>query len=155
MPKETSSDTGTSALFRIAGAGAALAFGAMVATLFALRRSSGGGFEFEINALAIISFVAAASVAWFYWRMIERMAVGRAPERRRKKFVIFSIGLLLIGVLAFLYPMKFVPPEKRADVFSGLVLAFTVIAGVGFVMLKVKRFLDADQQRAEDDGPAN
>src|SRR5690242_20595909 len=139
----------TTALFNIASYGAALAFGVMVATLFALERTP-NGLSFKLNAAAIISFLVAAPVTFFYWRLIARMATERAPEQRRKKFIVFSAGLLLIGVMAFLYPLKFVPAEKRKDVFIGLALAFGCIGGVGLVMLKVRRFLEADLKSSED-----
>src|SRR6476469_2430821 len=84
-------------LFRIAGIGASLAFGAMVASLFALKPVP-DGLSFELNAGAVVSFLVAGSFAWFYWRMVERMAVEKAPTQRRKKFVLFSIGLLIVGV---------------------------------------------------------
>lgn len=139
----------TSALFNIASYGAALAFGVMVATLFALERTP-NGLSFRLNVGAVVSFLVAAPVAWFYWRLIARMATERAPEQRRKKFIVFSVGLLLIGVMAFLYPLKFVPPEKRKDVFIGLALAFGCIGGVGLVMLKVRKFLEADLKHSEE-----
>jgi uncharacterized membrane-anchored protein len=138
----------TSALFNIASYGAALAFGVMVATLFALERTS-HGLSFRLNAGAVISFLVAAPFAWFYWRLIARMATERAPEQQRKKFIVFSAGLLVVGVMAFLYPLKFVPAEKRFDVFVGLALAFMCIGGVGFVMLKVRKFLEADLKSSE------
>ena len=140
----------TSALFNLASYGAAVAFGVMVATLFALERTP-HGLSFKLNAGAVISFLLAAPVAFYYWRLIARMATERAPEQRRKKFIVFSIGLLLIGVMAFLYPLKFVPAEKRKDVFIGLALAFGCIGGVGVVMLKVRKFLEADLKSSEDD----
>jgi hypothetical protein len=138
----------TSALFNIASYGAALAFGVMVATLFALERTP-HGLSFRLNAGAVISFLVAAPVTWFYWRLIARMATERAPEQQRKKFIVFSAGLLVVGVMAFLYPLKFVPAEKRFDVFVGLALAFLCIGGVGFVMLKVRKFLEADLKSSE------
>jgi hypothetical protein len=139
-----------SALFRIAGVGASLAFGAMVASLFAIKPVP-DGLAFELNAGAVISFLLAAIFAWFYWRMIARMAAEKAPEQRKKKFVVFSLGLVLVGVISFLYPLKFIPAEKRQDVFIGLALAFACITGVGVVMWKVKKFLDADLKRSEQE----
>ena len=58
---------------------------------------------------------------------------------------------MLVGVISFLYPLKFIPPEKRWDVFVGLSLAIACIGGVATVMWKVKKFLDADAKRAEED----
>lgn len=147
QPEQTSN---TSTLFRIAGLGASLAFGAMVASLFALK-SAKDGFTFEVNAVTVIAFLAAATFAWFYWRMIARMSAEGAPEQRKKKFVAFSIGLILVGFISFLYPLKFIAEEKRKDVFIGLALAAGCIAGVGLVMLRVKRFLDADLKKSEED----
>jgi len=141
---------GSSTLFRIAGVGASLAFGAMVSSLFALK-SRPDGFAFELNAITIVAFVAAAALGWFYWRMIARLATDRAPQPRKKKFVVFSIGLVLVGIVSFLYPLKFIPKEKRKDVFIGLALAAGCITGVGFVMMKVKKFLDADLKKSEED----
>lgn len=140
----------TSTLFRIAGMGAALAFGAMVASLFALKPAK-EGLTFELNAGAVISFLIAATFAWFYWRVIERMASEQEPQPRKKKFVVFSIGLVLVGIVSFLYPLKFITAEKRKDVFIGLALAIGCIAGVGVVMLKVKKFLDADLKKSEEE----
>jgi hypothetical protein len=140
----------SSGLFRIAGVGASLAFGAMVASLFAVKATP-GGLTFELNAATVIAFIAAALLAWFYWRLVERMAADKAPQQRRKKFVVFSAGFLLVGLVSFLYPLKFIPAEKRFDVFVGLGLAVCCIAGVAFVMLKVKKFLDADLKRSEED----
>jgi heme/copper-type cytochrome/quinol oxidase subunit 3 len=142
--------TNESGIFRIAGIGAALAFGAMVASLFALR-STAAGLVFEVNVMAVIAFVASAVVAWFYWRLVARMATDKSPELRKRKFVLFSIALLVMGVFAFAYPLRFIPPEKRADVFIGLALAITVLTGVGFVMGYVIKFLNADQKRAEEE----
>ena len=79
------------------------------------------------------------------------MAFGAAPEQRRKRFILFSIGLAVVGVVSFLYPLKFVPAEKRRDVAVGLSLAIACITGVGCVMFKVKRFLDADEQQTEEE----
>ena len=149
MTTTNAEKSSSSALFYLAGAASALAFGVMIATLFAVERST-SGLVFRLNVLAVISFLVAAPVAWFYWRLIARMAAERAPEQQRKKFVTFSAGLLFVGLLAFLYPLKFVPAEKRMDVFIGLALAFMCIGGVGFVMLKVRKFLEADLKSAED-----
>ncbi len=138
------------ALFRLVGVASGLAFGGMVASLFAVK-STPGGLVFELNAGAVISFVVCAVIAWFYWRVVERMAMGAAPQQRRRRFKLFSAGLLLVGVISFLYPLKFIPEEKRKDVFIGLALAIGVLSGVGYVMCHVKKFLEADEKRTEDE----
>jgi hypothetical protein len=58
---------------------------------------------------------------------------------------------VLVGVVSFLYPMKFIPGEKRRDVFIGLALAIGCIGGVGFVMWKVRNFLEADLKHSEEE----
>jgi hypothetical protein len=141
---------GNSTLLRIAGLGSSLAFGAMVASLFALKPVP-NGFSFELNAGTIVSFVLAATFAWFYWRLVARMAAEKSPQQRKRKFIVFSLGLVLVGIVSFLYPLKFIPAEKRGDVFTGLALAVACIIGVSAVMWKVKKFLDADLKRSDDD----
>jgi hypothetical protein len=139
----------SSGLFRIAGVGASVAFGAMVGSLFAVKATA-EGLMFELNLAAVLAFVVAGIFAWFYWRLVARMATDKAPQQRRKKFIVFSVGLILVGMVSFLYPLKFVPAEKRWDVFVGLSLAAACITGVGLVMWRVKRFLDADLKRSEE-----
>jgi len=158
MPNESGIKTATptgadSTLFRIAGFGASFAFGAMVASLFALKPVP-DGLSFELNAGAVVSFIAAALFAWFYWRLIARMATDPSTPRK-KKFLIFSAGVVVIGIISFLYPLKFVPASKRADVFIGLALAIGCITGVGIVMWKVKKFLDADLKHTEEEERGN
>ena len=148
MSDEQKPSGGSSAFFRIAGAGSSLAFGAMVASLFALQHGP-SGFSFRLNALTVIAFIVAAIFAWYYWKLVARMATEQAPVQRRKRFIVFSIGLVLVGVIGFLYPLKFIPPEKRKDVFIGLALAVGVLSGVGFVMRKVIKFLDSDLKKTE------
>ena len=151
MVKSNDSAAGSnSTLFHIAGFGSSLAFGAMIATLFAVN-SGPAGLAFEVNASAVLAFLVAAPLTWFYWRLVARMAAEKAPEQRRKKFLVFSIGLLLVGVLAFLYPLTFINPEQRQDVFIGLALAIGCLSGVGFVMLKVRKFLEADLKESENE----
>ena len=156
--KDKNKSGGMSPLFHIAGLGAAVAFGAMVASLFALNPAA-NGVTFQLNAATIISPLVATPFAWFYWRLMARMAVEKTPQQRKRKFIVFSVGLMLVGLVSFLYPLKFIPAEKRQDVFIGLALAVGCITGVGFVMWKVKRFLDADlkssqeQENSEDRRP--
>lgn len=147
---EAHSTGGPKAIFRIAGVGASLAFGAMVATLFALKPVP-DGLTFVLNVPTVVAFVVAAFVAWMYWRMVERMALEKAPAQRKKKFIVFSVGLVLVGIISFLYPMKFIPEEKRRDVFIGLTLAICCIIGVGLVMWKVRNFLEADLKQSEEE----
>ena len=150
--KKEAKPVSNSTLFRIAGFGASLAFGTMIATLFALKIQP-TGVSFELNIWVVISFFMAATAGWLYWRMVARLAVGGAAKDQKRKFQIFSLGLILLGVVGFLFPLKFIPPEKRMDVFIGLSLALACILGVGLVMWRVKKFLDADLKRSEDGEP--
>lgn len=151
--KELKDAKSTQTLFRIVGLSTAVAFGAMVGSLFAVKNTP-SGLAMELTVGAVVAFVAAGAVAWLYWRMVARLTTSVTPGAKPKfppRFAAFSAALILIGFGAFLYPLRFVPDEKRTDVFVGLALAIAVLAGVGFVMWKVRNFLEADAKRSEDE----
>jgi hypothetical protein len=53
--------------------------------------------------------------------------------------------------VSFLYPIQFVPAEKRWDVLVGLFLAVLILSGIGFVLWRIRNFLEADLKRSEDE----
>jgi hypothetical protein len=136
---EPESDTGnTRVLLRIASLSTAFGLGCAVASLQALRwNASGLSFHFSSGTLA--AFALGAAVALIYWR-----AAANSPLAARRG----SVGLAIIGVGLFLYPLRFVSAGKLPEIMAGLGVAIVALSIVGFMLWRVGRFLESDARQA-------
>ncbi|MDB6121875.1 MAG: hypothetical protein JWQ71_868 [Pedosphaera sp.] len=125
----------------------ALAFGCMIASLEALR-PSGTGFSFEVTFRTLIAFMLGGTIAFPFWRLILN---GSNWSQRKLTIVGVSLVLLLLllGVGAFLYPLRFVPKDKLPEIRTGLITAVFALSGVGLLLWGVKRFIDSDEKQEE------
>jgi hypothetical protein len=125
----------------------ALAFGCMIASLEALR-PSGTGFSFEVSFKTLIAFVLGGAIALPFWRLILN-----GSNWSRRKITLVGGGLvavlILLGVGAFLYPLRFVPKSQLPEIRTGLVTAVCALSGVGCLLWGVKRFVDSDEKQEE------
>ena len=126
----------------------ALAFGSMFATLEALRPDA-AGFSFEPSYKTLIAFVAGGTIAFPLWRLI--LNGTRLGQRNLNLATGGMIVLLLIlGVGAFLYPLRFVPRDKWPEIRTGLLTAVCALSGVVCLLWGVKRFVDSDEKAEQD-----
>lgn len=131
-------------LYPIFTASTALAFGCMFATLESLRPDS-AGFTFELSYKTFIAFVAGGAIAFPVWRLI--LNGTRLGERNLSLATGTMVVLLLVvGVGAFLYPLRFVPRSKWPEIRTGLLTAVCALSGVAGLLWGVKRFMDADEK---------
>jgi hypothetical protein len=92
-----------------------LGIGALFASLTVLEPTE-HGFEFRWTPYVIPAFAVGSLLAWAYWRMVFRLAFrGQDPVRAARRLKRAVIGLLALGILAFLYPLRFVAAERRTD----------------------------------------
>jgi hypothetical protein len=126
----------------------AVAFGCMLATLEALRPDA-DGFSFEVTYKTLIAFVAGGVIAFPLWRLILN---GTKLGQRNLNLATggMVVLLLVLGVGAFLYPLRFVPREKWPDIRAGLLTAVCALSGVACLLWGVKRFVDADEKEEAD-----
>ena len=127
--------------YRIASLGTALGFGAAAASTASLR-SSPVGFSFQLSPATFIAFAVGAAVGLIYWKLV----ASNSKAARRASFLI-----ALAGVGLFLYPLRFVPAGNLHDLIIGLILAACALSIVGFLLWRVKRFLDTDSQQSGED----
>lgn len=122
----------------------ALGFGCMVATLEALRPDS-AGFSFDVSYKTLIAFIAGGAIAFPLWRLILN---GTRLRQRNLNLATGTmvVALLVLGIGAFLYPLRFVPRDKWPDIRFGLITAVCALSGVACLLLGVKRFMDADEK---------
>lgn len=123
--------------------------GLMLASLAALR-SSEQGFYFVWNLWVLLAFLTGAGLGVSYWltamKLGELEAVNPAHARRKQQtFKLVAALLAFVSIFAFLYPMKFVKPEKRGDVRGGLIMVpfFVIPALTGWYF--AKRFLEKEE----------
>jgi hypothetical protein len=129
----------TQTFMRIVTLSTAAPLGFAVAAAQSLRLSP-SGFSFQISTATFVAFLAGAIAALLYWRI----AAHGALDARRA-----SLGLAVVGVGLFLYPLRFVPSGKLLEIAVGLGTAACALSIVGFLLLRVKRFLDADARRVD------
>jgi hypothetical protein len=55
--------------------------------------------------------------------------------------------------VAFLYPVRFIPHQKRADVVVGLSLAVLVLSTIGYMVYTIVHWLEQESESAEDEEP--
>jgi nitrate reductase gamma subunit len=71
-----------------------------------------------------------------------------SASRKRRVAALSLIGM--IGLISFLYPLRFVPSEKFGEIFAGLGMAACVLSAIGGILFAIRRFLDADEQRTKN-----
>jgi hypothetical protein len=133
--------------------------GMMLASLAALR-SDEQGFFFVWNFWVLLAFLVGAGLGVSYWltamKLGELESVNPAHARKKKQiFKLVAALLAFVSIFAFLYPMKFVKPEKRDDVRGGLIMVpfFVIPALTGWYF--AKRFLEKEEaETAREDSAA-
>ena len=119
----------------------ALGLGCLLASLTVLDLGH-GGIEFHWSNLALIAFPAGAALAAGYWILVFRLGSADETASTRRKLYSASAFMLLLAFAAFLYPLRFVTPEKRNDVLIGLGTAVVALSCVGYMIRTVVRMLE-------------
>ncbi len=126
-------------LFKIASYATALAFGAALASDQALARDA-SGFSFHLSMGTPAAFAVGFVAGLIYWKIVLAGSTGgRALLLRVSSFL-----LLLGGVAAFLYPVRFLPAEKLPEVFTGLSTAAVALSLVAFVHRQFKNYFERE-----------
>jgi len=126
---------------RIARLGTAIAF-AITGGVLAAVRNSGSGLVLEFNAWVIPGVLLGAGVAWAYWHFILTRVVDR-ESGDNKRFVLYTVLLGVLGLLCFLYPIRYVTRGSMSDVLQGVLMALVVVGAIGYLIWLVARLLNA------------
>jgi len=129
----------------------ALGIGGVVSSL-TLLSSGPNGFEFHWSNLALPAFLIGALLSTGYWWIVFRMS-SRSTVAEQKFLTIASILMLVLGVVAFLYPIRFIPQQKRADVIIGLSAAILVLGTIGYIIYSLVHWLEQDSEEGPPEGP--
>lgn len=123
-------------------AASALGLGAMLASLTFLDKGP-HGFEFHWSPLALPAFALGIILSSAYWWIVFRMT--NRPGQLGAGFLTgASAAVMVLAILAFLYPIRFIPAAKRADVVIGLSLAVLVLGTIGYIIHTMVRWLEQE-----------
>lgn len=154
MTTESPARASASSFIWLATAATSGGIGVMLASLASLR-SNEQGFFFVWNLWVLLAFLVGAGLGVFYWVSaiklsgLEEVDPARA-KKKKQTFKLVTALLAFVSVFAFLYPMKFVRPEKRDDVRGGLIMVpfFVIPSLTGWYL--TKRFLEKDEADNDD-----
>lgn len=140
--------------FRVVMVGSsALGSGALLASLTVIRQGR-LGIEFVWSNLAIPAFLLGALLCCGFWWLVFRLEARQGDEQRqRRRLLVASAALLLLAFGAFIYPMRFVVPERRTDVLIGLGAAIAVLSVVGFMIRTVVKWLEEEADQTDSPAP--
>jgi uncharacterized membrane-anchored protein len=132
-------------LLRVMIFGSALTWGGILASLQALT-PAGSGFSFKISRLTFAAFIAGTAAVYLFWRVLLQNEAGA----HYKLWTWIAKALLVLsGIGAFLYPLRFVPKAKLPEISIGLASAAVALSIIGLLLLGIRRFLNADARQNE------
>ena len=130
----------------------ALGLGGMLASLTFLDKGP-HGFEFHWSPLALPAFALGIVLSSAYWWIVFRMT--NRPGHLGAGFLTAASGaVMLLAILAFLSPIRFIPAARRTDVLIGLALAVFVLGTIGYIIHTMVRWLEQDSADGPPDGSA-
>jgi hypothetical protein len=135
-------DGGDRELLRVMVLGTSLASGAMASSLEALHAGP-TGFYFTLSWRTGVVFVCGAALVLWVWKVV--LNETDTPRQRLARRVAKGL-LVLSAAAAFLYPLRFVPKSKLPEIAIGLGMAACALSIVGYLLLRVRRFLEADER---------
>lgn|SRR5688572_27455736 len=124
-------------VFRIIVYCLSLAFSVLIASLETIRPAT-SAFTFEFSWRTLLTFLIGAAIVVPCFRTIFL-----SPHIRRR--IVALAMVVMIGLSAFLYPLRFVPAHKYAAIFTGLAIAVATVTLVGGILFTINRFLNADE----------
>ena len=144
-------------LLRVIRFSSALSLGLMAALLFSVKQVT-PDLRCELSAGSGIAFLVGATFSWLFWRVVfkvDKPGKRTGPGKRRVLFAALSVLLSLATVAAFVFALKGVGNEKLREIIQGTLLAVFALAGVGFLLWRIARFLESDSKRADDGARPN
>ena len=129
--------------------GSAFACGGMLASLAFIDHGATGNLVLRYHWTAIPLLVFGIVATATFWHLLFGTALQNGV-RQHRSLKIAGFILLLIGVCAFAYPMRFIPPEKRGEALGGLSIAVLVLSGVGFLIVKTIQWINQNEPKDGD-----
>ena len=122
----------------------ALAFGFAFASIQSLDMSA-AGFSFRFSSGTLLAFLVGALVGSIYGKILSLGSSAGASSLLRG-----ATALLVLGAAGgFLYPLRFLSRERLVEVLHGLGIVAVALSLVGYMLWRIKGFLENDMAQAE------
>lgn len=130
-------------LFRtIVVGGTGLTLAVMLGSLALIKGHDQSGFQWGWSSWSILLFAGAILFNRSFWSAVFRAGTNPSPANKAK--VVYHVfGLIVLGVGAFLYPIRFLGHENYIAIARGLFTAVTFLGGVVVLLYKVGQGLFA------------
>lgn len=100
--------------------------------------------RFQFSALSVIAFFVGGALTFVFLRSV------LSPTKKHRALLVLIVAVAaLLGYFAF--GIKNVSSENRRDVTIGTAAAVAVLAFLGWVLWRVSRFFEGDQQKNRED----
>jgi hypothetical protein len=126
---------------RLVALATGLAFAGMLASLAAIELGPATRLVLRWHWAELPLAALGLTLGGWFWRLIWRAERAESPAARRR-LLRFSLLLGLMAAVSFAYPMRFIPAERRQEVFIGLGVAVLVLSLVGVVLWRIIRMLN-------------
>ncbi|MFO1499562.1 MAG: hypothetical protein U1G07_14420 [Verrucomicrobiota bacterium] len=129
---------------RIVLGSTSIGFACMLGSLAAVRMRKGAGWALEWHWSIPIFVVAIVVWNWRFWKAVWE-AQDHPSAAAKRRFVFHLIGMVLLGVGAFLYPVLLVEHNYRQGIFRGLLIGAGFLGTLAWLIYTVgKGFAQAD-----------
>lgn len=137
--------TGSEKSFRVLLAlSTAFGFGALLGTLPLAQRGA-AGLEWHFHWASVPLFLIGVTAGLLFWRSVFRLETDSDDNHAKRRLKRAAFAVIPLGIIGFFYPLRFVTPERRTEVFIGLGIALTVLSFLGFVIANLIRWLNENE----------
>jgi Na+/citrate or Na+/malate symporter len=146
---------------RVVKLSGALGLGALAAFLYSVKAVH-PALRFEVGAGTVVAALLGGAAAWAFLGVVFReedtAGAGRSRKKGRRSRLgrwlwLFAAVMLLGTVLAFARALRGISSENARDVVEGTVAAFVFVGLVGYVLWRVVRFLESQDEHAPPPPP--
>ena len=116
---------------------------AVMAGFLASIRQINPSVHFEFSVATVLAFIAGGILTLLFLRFI------LAGNIRRRGLIVVGVAIALV-LGYFLMGISHVSPDSRRDVTIGTIIAVCVLSFVGWLLWRVSRFFERDQQANKD-----
>jgi len=118
-----------------------LAFSVLIASLETLRPTT-SGFTFHPSWRTLLTFFIGVAIFIPCFKTIFL-----SPHKRGR--VAGMALVVVVGLVSFLFPLRFVPTEEFGALFTGLSIAVCFLSTIGGILFVISRFLNAEERQTE------